>query len=137
MDRDNSKATTKLSIFSASILTCCLLYCLTINLFSFTSVSSQSLQHNTYSLISDSEESALNASPLSQPTSSASQFQNSSQFARWGEIEQHFARFLNADDYLITVPINIDWFLKVACDKLRLSGWKESSLLYKFINALI
>jgi hypothetical protein len=137
MDRDNSKVMTNLSIFTASILTCCLLYCLTINLFSFTSVSSQSLQNHTYSLISDSEESALNASPLSQSTSSASQFQNSSQFARWGEIEQHFARLLHADDYLVAVPINIDWFLKVACDKLKLSGWKDTSLLYKFINALI
>ena len=87
--------------------------------------------------MTDSEDSKLITDALYHPTSSAGQFESNAQIASWFQVEQHFARRFASDDYLATRPINIDWFLQVACDRFRLSGWKDCSLLYKLINALI
>jgi hypothetical protein len=135
-NHDNNISTNKLSIFAASILICCFLYCLTSNPLPLSSFSPQS-HHTAYSLSGDTEEPALNVGGLSKPIHSASKFENRSQFANWTEVEQHFFQRLSSDDYLMKEPINIHWFLQVACDRLRVSGWKDSNLLYKFINALI
>lgn len=134
---DHNITTNKLGIFAASILFCFFLYSLTSSLLTLSSFSSQNHQYIAYSLSVDTEDLALNVGGLSQSIHSSSKFENSSQFANWAEVEPHFFQRLSSDDYLMKKPINIDWFLLVACDRLKVSGWKDSNLLYKFLNALI
>ena len=134
-NRNDNQTANKLSGFAASILMCCFLYCLIS--YSPTSLSAGHSDYKLFSLVTGSEDSKLGSDALSHPTSPASQFASNAQIANWFLIDQYFVPLFASDNYLATRPINIDWFLQVACDRFRLSGWKDCSLLYKLINALI
>ena len=136
-NRNNNQTANKLSCFAASVLMCCFLYCLIIYPTTPTSLSADHSDYKLFSLMTDSEDSKLSSDALYHPASSASLFASNAQIATWSQVEQHLTRHFASDDYLATRPINIDWFLQLACDRSRLSGWKDSNLLYKFINALI
>jgi hypothetical protein len=125
----------QLGIFAMAVCFCCALYTLVLIAPTPTptfAVKTSISDHQVSLMVKSQEVDTLGLS-----ISSASKFENCRQAANWTDIKPLPSLTIKANDYLIKVSIELDWFLTVACDRFRMSGWRDVGLLYKIINALI